>query len=137
MRFCVVLLVLIVGCRGPSGAGKLVRVSGRVTVGSQPLTRGTVSFRPDASRGNNTLHEPYGEIDAQGIYRLFTAGNPGAPLGWYKVLVVSMDDVDPDNPYALRKSFINPRYGQLETSGLALEVLEQPADGAYDLPLAN
>jgi hypothetical protein len=135
MRWCLTVLGVVAGCGGPGGVGDLVPVSGRVTVNGQPLTRGTVSFRPDPARGNDSLQEPYGKIDAQGNYRLCTAGKPGAPRGWYKVLVVSAEAIDPRDPYAPRRSFIDPKYGQMETSDLAVEVVEKPAAGAYDLAL--
>jgi hypothetical protein len=136
VRWCLAVLGVLAGCGGPA-TGDLVPVSGRVTVNGQPLTRGTISFRPDAARGNDSLQEPYGKIDAQGRYRLLTAGKPGAPRGWYKVLVVSAEAIDPNDPYAPRRSYIDPKYGQVETSGLAVEVVDKPADGAYDLALTK
>src|SRR4051794_919497 len=73
------------GC-GPPGE-KFYPVAGKVTLAGKPLKVGTVSFRPDASRGNTSKHIPTGAIDAAGNYELVTVGKKGAPPGWYKVLV--------------------------------------------------
>src|SRR5262245_48110528 len=73
------------GCGGP--AEEFFPVTGQVTLDGKPLKVGSVSFRPDAARGNASLHHPTGEIDDQGRYTLVTVGRKGAPPGWYKVLV--------------------------------------------------
>ena len=140
-RFILGLMVLTgatAGC-GSSvpGIAKLVPVNGRVTVDGVPLTHGSLVFKPDAARGNSSPHEPLGEIDAQGQYRLVTAGHAGAPPGWYKVAVVAVEPVDPNHPYAARPSLIDSRYGTTLTSGLEVEVVEAPHSGQYDLPLTN
>jgi hypothetical protein len=95
-----------------------------------------VSFRPDAARGNTTRYEPAGQIDASGNYKLITAGKDGAPPGWYKVSVVAVEPIDPGDPYAPRKSIVNRKYGTPD-SGLAVEVVAEPAPGAYDLKLTR
>src|SRR5262249_61915381 len=53
------------GCSDPSDVGPTVPVVGRVISDGQPGKAGTVSFRPDKSKGNTTVHEPYGEMDRQ------------------------------------------------------------------------
>src|SRR5262249_50069993 len=68
------------GCGDPSGVGTTVPVVGKVTADGQPVKAGTVSFRPDKSKGNTTVHEPFGEIDSQGNYKLFTGKKEGAPV---------------------------------------------------------
>jgi hypothetical protein len=126
-----------VGCGDSSGIGKTVPVVGRVTVGNQPVKAGTVSFRPDKSKGNTTAHEPFGEIDSNGNYKLFTGRQEGAPVGWYRVAVMASEPVDPGNLSGQARWFANPKYASVETSGLALEVVETPAAGAYDLKLTK
>src|SRR6266542_622279 len=79
------------GCGDSSGAGKLVPVVGKITVAGKPLTTGSVSFRPDKTKGNTSQHEPAGDIDAEGNYKLYTAMKEGAPPGHYQVLVISAE----------------------------------------------
>jgi hypothetical protein len=109
-----------------------------VTVNGKPLTTGSVSFRPDRAKGNTSKYEPAGEIDAQGNYKMYTPVKPstpqeGVPPGWYKVAVVSGE---PD-AYPPRALFIHPRYVDVATSGLSLEVVEGAPPGAYDLKLSK
>jgi hypothetical protein len=125
------LLGLALGCGQKAG----VPVVGTVTVDGKPLTLGTVSFRPDKTQGNTSTQEPSGEIDAQGSYKLYTAGKEGAPLGWYKIAIIASDPIDPKNPYALTKSHVKAKYNVAETSGLSIQVVDTPAPGAYDLKL--
>jgi hypothetical protein len=126
--------VLPAGCGSKSGTPA---VTGKVTVAGKPLTTGSVSFRPDKAKGNTSPHEPGGDIDAQGNYKLYTAGKEGAPPGWYKVVVVATEPLDPKNPYAPPRSFLHSRYNSAETSGLAVQVVDNPAPGAYDLKLTR
>jgi hypothetical protein len=126
----------LAGCSDSSGP-KLVPVVGHVTVDGQPVKAGTLSFRPDKSKGNTGLHEPYGEIDAAGNYKLFTNRKEGAPVGWYRVAVMAAEPVEVGNLSGKARYFANPKYGTVETSGLAVEVVENPAEGAYDFRLAK
>src|SRR5262249_14047953 len=80
----------LAGCGDGSGL-KVVPVAGKLTIDGQPLTTGSISFRPDAARGNRSQHHPTGTIDEEGRYQLFTAGKKGAPLGWYKVMVFAQE----------------------------------------------
>ncbi len=131
------VLVTVLGCGGSSTSGNLISVSGKVTVGGKPLTRGSVSFRPDKARGNNGTAEPYGEIGADGTYTLYTDKKPGAPLGKYVVLVVATEEVDPNNPSATPKSLINPKYGDPERPILQVDIVDNPKPAQYDLDLAK
>src|SRR5262245_808535 len=80
-------VVFAAGCGGGQGE-KLAPVSGKVTLDGQPLTTGSVSFRPDTSRGNASPQQPQGTIDADGNYELSVPpARKGAPPGWYKVVV--------------------------------------------------
>jgi hypothetical protein len=134
-----VLVACVVGCgKGDSGLGKLVPVRGRVVLGDKPLTTGVVIFRPDALKGNTSQQEPRGQIDADGNYKLLTAQQEGAAPGWYKVgVIAARQPADPKNPYALPRALIPLTYNDPEKSGLALEVVEKPSPGAYDLKISK
>jgi hypothetical protein len=123
------------GCGG--SAERLAPVVGKVTVGGAPLTTGSVSFHPHAEKGNSTQHLPVGMIDSQGNYKLVTATQEGAPLGWYRVTVSAQAPIDQQNPYAMPKHLVNPKYGDPNTSGLEVEVTRDAAALAYDLRLAK
>ena len=110
---------------------------GKVTADGEPVKAGTVSFRPDKSKGNTTVHEPFGEIDSQGNYKLFTGKKEGAPVGWYRVAVFAGEPVEVGNLSGQAKWYANPKYASADTSELAVEVVEGPAPGAYDLKLTK
>jgi hypothetical protein len=79
---------------------------------------------------------PFGEIDAEGGYRLSTAGKPGAPPGWYRVMIVAVARSEGSHGKHRRQvSLISRKYTAVETSGLALEVVEDAGPSAYDLKL--
>jgi hypothetical protein len=129
-------LLWLAGCGG-GGGEKLTPVAGKVTVQGAPLTTGGVSFHPDAQKGNRTQHIPVGSLDAQGNYTLMSAAREGAPLGWYKVTVTAQEPIDLKNPYAPPKHLISPKFSDPGTSGLAVEVVERPAAGAYDFQVSK
>jgi len=122
------------GCVGQ--ADSFTPVVGQVTVNGAPLNAGSVTFHPDAGKGNTTPHIPVGAIASEGRYKMLSATKEGAPLGWYKVTVTAQEPIDPKNPYAAPKHLISPKYSDSTTSGLAIEVVNQPASGAYDIKLA-
>jgi hypothetical protein len=124
-----VALLLVAGCGG--GGEKLVEVKGRITVGGNPLTRGTLSLIPD--KGNATASEPYGQVEPDGTYMLYTAKKKGAPLGKYSVLVEASEEIDPKNPSATPKALVPAKYSIREKPLLTLEVVE--TGGKYDLTL--
>jgi hypothetical protein len=129
---------LCAGLSGCGGAGDtLTPVAGKVTVNGAPLGTGSVTFHPDSAKGNNTPHIPVGYIDAEGNYKVTAATQEGAPLGWYKVTVTAQEPIDPKNPYAPPKHLINPKFSDVNSSGLALEVVANPAAGAYDIELSK
>ncbi len=69
---------LLTGC-GPGHGMKLGRVQGKVTYKGQPLTYGTVSFVPDASKGTEGPIAT-GIIKEDGTYILST--DRGATVPW-------------------------------------------------------
>ncbi|HEX4613352.1 MAG TPA: hypothetical protein VH092_34525 [Urbifossiella sp.] len=122
---------LVAGC-GESTGGKLLPVQGKVIVDDKPLTKGSVRFVPDTSRGNTDKHEPAGEIGGDGLYVITTGGKIGAPAGWYKVGIISADTPDSTKPLDA-KSYVGKKYNDAQTSGLTIEVVAAPTPGAYDL----
>ncbi len=136
------LLLAVVGglvwvTSGCVGSGpKLAPVSGRVTVGNKPLTSGWVTFKPDKAKGNTFGGEAVGQVNEKGEYTLQTNGQPGAPLGAYKVIVTATAATTEDNTKPPTKSLVNTTYAFAETTPLEKEVVDQPAPGAYDLKLS-
>jgi hypothetical protein len=130
------------GCGDASGVGRTVPVMGKVTLNDVPFTAKTtvILFKPDASKGNTSPFEPVGTVDAEGNYTLTTKGKNGAPPGWYKVVVTAREEaapVQPKTPKQHARSLLPAKYGRAETSGLSIEVVENPAPGAYDLKLSK
>lgn len=111
-------------------------VQGQVTANGAPLAKGSVTFHPDSGKGNNSPHIPVGTLDAAGRYKLMSATKEGAPLGWYKVTVTAQEPIDPKNPYAAPKHIISPKFSDVSTSGLSIEVVSQAPPDGYDIKLA-
>jgi hypothetical protein len=128
------LLASIAGC-GQSGSETMFPVEGQVKLRGKPLTKGTVVFYPDPSKGNTTKHEPRGDIEADGHYKIVTHPRQGAPPGWYKVAVIVTEPSDPKNLYSLPRSLIPEKFSKPDESQVTLEVRSQPPPGAYDLEL--
>lgn len=143
--FALTLGCLAQGCGDSSGVGPTFPVSGKVTLNNEPVTAKTtiVLFKPDASKGNTSLYEPTGTVDAEGNYKLTTKGKNGAPAGWYKVIVTAREEAAPAHPKGpkqhrpVSKSLLPAKYGRPETAGLSIEVVENPVPGTYDLKLSN
>jgi hypothetical protein len=133
------LLVAAFGC-GPDQGEEFLTVAGKVTLEGKALAVGTVSFRPDASRGNTSMHVPTSTIDGEGNYELVTVKKKGAPRGWYKVVVFA--DANSLNPktgaHPLPPRWLtNVKYTDPTATDLAIEVVEKPAAGVYDLKLSK
>lgn len=136
---------LALGCGDTSGVGPTFPVSGKVTLNNEPVTAKTtiVLFKPDASKGNSSLYEPTGTVDAEGNYKLTTKGKNGAPPGWYKVVVTAREEAAPvhlNGPKQHRpvsKSLLPAKYGRPDTAGLSIQVVENAPPGAYDLKLSK
>jgi hypothetical protein len=128
--FAMSLVFLGSGC---GGSAKLYPVSGKITLKDKPLTSGTVAFRPDKAKGNTFNGEPIGELNSDGQYTLMTNGKPGAPPGHYKVTVSATGPINEDNTkVAVQQSPINSGFSLEENTPLAVEVVANPAPGAYD-----
>jgi hypothetical protein len=133
------------GCGDDSGVGRTVPVSGKLTLNDAPFTAKTtiLVFKPDKAKGNTSPFEPTGTVDADGNYKLTTKGKSGAPPGWYKVAITAREETAPEHPKGpkqhrpVSQSLLPVKYGQPETSGLSIEVVEAPSAGAYDLKLSK
>src|SRR5262245_11287099 len=132
--------LLLAGCaKEPGDEGQRVPVSGKVTFqGGKPLPRGTVIFTPDGAKGNASQHEPRGPVNADGTYKLSTTARlDGVHPGWYLVTIVAQE------PYDEKKSdwdppwLINRKYASRQTSGLAVEVIENPDPSRYDFQVTK
>jgi hypothetical protein len=138
------MALTIVGC-APT-APKLVPVAGRITVAGQPVPLGSVQFRADPARGNHSMEVPVSAIRPDGGYDLETGGQRGAPLGWWRVLVIA-DNFRADNPppspvwpkfppgYQPPRPLVHERYLRFHDTDLSVEVVENPEEGAYELTL--
>jgi hypothetical protein len=127
------------GCRQPGDAGNRFPVAGKVTLkDGKPLPRGTVIFAPDGAKGNTSLHEPRGAIDAEGNYKLATTPQlDGASPGWYVVTIISQEPYDESKSSWDPPWLINRKFGNRQTSGLAIEVVEKPELGRYDFQVSK
>lgn len=86
-----IVLTLLAGCR--PGPAPLTPVQGKVTYKGVPVTRGTIVFTPDSSRGGDGKIA-VAKIDADGTYSLKTGDAPGASPGSYRVTLVSLASSD-------------------------------------------
>jgi hypothetical protein len=124
----------LLGC-SDDGLGKLYPVSGTILVEGRPLAgvgQGSVSLRGDAARGNPTMHQPTGAINSDGRFELITGGKKGAPAGWYKVMVTAYENRIEEGPVKPRL-LLDEKYYHPQKTDLSLEVVAEPAPGAYDL----
>ena len=91
-----------------------------------------MAFNPDSSKGNTHVVSCVGRLDGQGHFDLRTIavrgseGGSGAPLGWYRVTLVTGLPGDPEIK-------VKPIYLDANKSPIALEVVENPEPGRYDL----
>jgi hypothetical protein len=110
-----------------------VPVKGKVVLkkSGKPVTFGTVVFVPDK---DNTLRQvATGTINPDGTYELTTEGRSGVPTGSYVACVRGpMRKVDGKDPPPIPFSM---KYFDANESPLRIEVVENPAPGAYDLEL--
>ncbi len=139
LRTCRLALLLCLGagtCAALAGCGqreKLVPVEGTVFFKDKPLRRGVVTLVADSGRGNRSLHQPAGQINAQGNYKVFTNNKPGAPPGWYNVWIDAGEEYMPGG--GLPKSDIPRRYNDPGKAKVAVEVRDDAPAGSYDLRL--
>jgi hypothetical protein len=137
------LLLTLAGCDS-SGIGKTYPVEGKILFDDQPVLdcTGTVALYPDAEKGNTTPFDVWANLKKDGNYTVYTKASgggykAGAPPGWYKVTVsvvpLGEGRLDPKNKRTLKPPKVNPMFWSTKTSKLEIEVVENPAPGAYDL----
>lgn len=132
---CVAVLCLFTGC----GGSGFTPVSGKVSNGETAVSNGTVTFHPDAAKGNESVKHPEGLIEGDGTYTLYTEQKPGAPTGWYKVTVFAessaTSDAEGEAAYARPDLLVRSDYTMEAETPLSIEVKADAAAGAYDLTL--
>lgn len=137
MTFHLKLLFVLVLFAGLSGCGqRLLPVRGRVTLAGQPVTKGHIWLVPDLEKGQTHTQFSICALDADGRFELATYGKDGVPLGWYKVVVYATKTEPPSSPTGWTPDFIVPiKYTDPNQSDLRVEVVAEPAPGAYDFDL--
>src|SRR4051812_41798107 len=137
-------LVCFGGCKSPV---KVYRVAGTVSFpDGKPLQAGAVQFIPDESKGNKSTITSSGMLNSNGEYSLSTEKQKGAPPGWYKVIIspntppmggemMSGGGLAP--PATGNSSVINAKYTDATKTDLSVEVVANPAPGAYDLKVTK
>ncbi len=123
----IVCALLICGCSEQTEPRpRTIPVTGKVTIGGKPLTKGTVTFQPLNSGSQERRRPAISEIDANGVYRIgtFSTGD-GALPGDYQVVITSFENDPTAEEYdagAKRISAIPERYSNAITSGLLAQV---------------
>ncbi len=121
------VLLAVAGCGGPD----LAPVSGKITVGGQPVSRGSVTFMPDQDKGTSGK-VAVGDIQADGSYSLQTFdSDDGALVGHHRVIVGGRGLEDAEN--MAPDPSIPPRYANPTQSGLTAEV--KPGTNTIDFDL--
>jgi hypothetical protein len=130
-----VVLMLLAGCS--SSKEDYLPVQGMVRVNGQPLPAGTIVFHPDATKGNTSKREPRGTIgkDEPGRYRLTTDGRDGAPPGHYQVAVFPVPPVTQENSQRPPEWLADPKYADVRTSDLTVEVRRDANAETYNFNL--
>lgn len=132
----VLAAALVAGCGKGDDPDRKVGITGRVTLAGVPLIRGEIVFIPDEERGSKRIDCPMGNIAPDGTYTVELRGEGGAAMGSYKVMVMATR-----NPVEIRPDWVpvwivHPKYTQRHTTDLRVEVVENPAPGAYDFDLS-
>lgn len=124
-------VVSIVGCGGETGP-KLVKVTGKVTIGGKPAQSATIIFQPV---GEGTVASA--TIGDDGTYDLVTQERFGAIPGSYKVEIVCMQQGSYDPDAGQKPPLpcnVPPKYGTADSSGLTADV-KDPQEGPIDFEL--
>jgi hypothetical protein len=122
--FVLCLLAALAGCSGQHDAS----VSGRVTLGGEPLDRGTVTFHPE---GNGPT--AYAAIQPSGEYQLKTGAEEGIPSGEYRVTVVATTPPPKEGPERPGTMITPPQYADPNQSGFRFTI--EPGRNQVDLEL--
>ncbi len=115
--------------------GRTVPVSGKVTVAGRRSRPVRSSSGPTPTRATPGQWRPLLKSPPRGLTSCATRGKEGAPLGWYKVTVTAQEPSNPKDRYSRPRRLVPAAYATKDTTELRIEVVENPAVGAYDLPL--
>jgi hypothetical protein len=132
-----VLLVVVVAAavfENRLKLGTVVPVSGRVTVGEEPLEEGTITFIPEPSKGNTSVFFATGVVE-NGTYQVSTEGKNGVPPGWYKVIVYDTSLAKLPSPGRPPSRF-HPRFSDPDHTPLCIQIEESSAK-SYDFALTE
>jgi hypothetical protein len=130
--FCALGVPTLAGC----GGMKRYPVAGTATLDGKPLSGCAVAFNPDASKGNTLVVACFARPDSEGRYQLKTdtvkasEGGSGAPLGWYKVSLMTGLPGDPEIK-------VKPVFLDANKSPISIEIVEKPEPGHYDLKFTS
>jgi len=114
-------IALLVSRQGPPPLPyELAPVSGTVTLDGQPVSQGLVRLTPDGTRATKGP-SGIGVIDAQGTFRVVTAGHDGAVVGSHRVSVLPTE-LRQSDPTKYVSQAMPTRYTRNKTSGLSCEV---------------
>jgi|SRR5579884_2654635 len=129
---CFVLAAAVLASKARVGA--VVPVAGKVTVEEQPLEEGTITFIPDAAKGNTSVFFAAGLIE-NGAYRVATEDKDGVPPGWYKVIIhdttLTKLPIAGPPPSSFHRRFSDP-----DRTPLSVQVLESGGH-PYDFALTE
>ncbi len=128
--FAFLLFALLqIGCGGETK----VTVTGKVTSDDGPLAVGSVTFHPDASKGNTSTEMPSVEVDASGNYTL------EASAGAYKVTVFAEKPraEEGEDAYAEPEYLVSQKFNAVDSTPLAVDVTAGASPGAYDLKVSS
>lgn len=94
---------------------------------------GRVWLIPDPAKGNACPQVPFGEVDADGKFRVKTRDVDGAPAGWYTVQVRAKGPLRMSGKKQVRDDLLPPRYADARRSDLAVQVAADGKPQGYEL----
>ena len=125
MALVLVGLVWLAGCGGDRPP-----VGGTVSLDGNPTEwMGTVHFHPESSP---TTKGPEGPLTGSS-YSVANAGGGGVRPGKYKVTITVDSATDPE----VKVPMPDAKYKDASQTPLTVEVVSEPAPGAYDLKLTS
>lgn len=129
----VICAATLIGCSSSDGP-VVVPVAGQISLNGSPFGGAGISFRPDASKGNTAEYIPSATSNEDGEYELVTGDKKGAPVGWYKVVVIAPTPpmVGGEAPKVGPPPF-DPKFSDVGTTPLSVEVKDQSPPEPYDL----
>lgn len=87
------IVIACLGCGGTTGP-ELAEVTGKVTLGGQPLAKASLQFTPESPGGSPS----YGVTDSEGSYELqFSSDRSGAMPGKHRVEILPVEPETDDS----------------------------------------